>query len=138
MDPIKVTNSEAYQKAMGKAATLANNAPSVLMLLGKTSRKVKMLAGTIAIAGSLGTDLGTIFHMVQSYFKGEYKQVPYGTLVKLLTGILYFVFIVDLIPDFIPIIGLMDDAAIVAWIIKSVKHDVEEFKQWESLGERHN
>jgi uncharacterized membrane protein YkvA (DUF1232 family) len=38
---------------------------------------------------------------------------------------------VDLIPDFILTLGFVDDAALIGWIISSVKTDIDSFLQWE-------
>ena len=37
----------------------------------------------------------------------------------------------DLIPDFIPVIGYLDDAAVVALAVRSVKGDLDAFRAWE-------
>ena len=37
----------------------------------------------------------------------------------------------DLIPDFIPVAGIIDDVALIAWIYKSVQEDIEKFLEWE-------
>jgi len=37
----------------------------------------------------------------------------------------------DLIPDYIPVIGYLDDAAVVALAVKWIQDDIEEFRQWE-------
>ena len=38
----------------------------------------------------------------------------------------------DLIPDFIPVSGIIDDVALIAWIYKSVQEEIEKFLDWES------
>ena len=43
----------------------------------------------------------------------------------------YFIYPVDLIPDFIPISGIIDDVALIAWIYKSVDEDIQKFLEWE-------
>jgi uncharacterized membrane protein YkvA (DUF1232 family) len=39
---------------------------------------------------------------------------------------------VDLIPDFLLGFGFIDDAALIGWILGSVKSDIERFIDWET------
>jgi len=47
-------------------------------------------------------------------------------------AVLYFVMPVDLIPDLLGPIGLMDDAAIIATVVGSVRDELKRFRTWES------
>ena len=38
---------------------------------------------------------------------------------------------IDLIPDFIPGIGFIDDAAVIAFTITSIHKDLDKFREWE-------
>jgi uncharacterized membrane protein YkvA (DUF1232 family) len=35
------------------------------------------------------------------------------------------------IPDFIPVIGYLDDAVVVGWLIMSIQADINRFLEWE-------
>jgi len=37
---------------------------------------------------------------------------------------------VDLIPDWIPGIGLLDDVAVLAWVVNSLERELDAFKAW--------
>ena len=53
--------------------------------------------------------------LVRSYVKKEYREIPFGTIVAIVAALAYFVSPIDILPDFIPGIGYIDDAAIVAF-----------------------
>jgi hypothetical protein len=42
-----------------------------------------------------------------------------------------FISPLDLIPDTIPGVGLLDDAVVVGRVIKSVRKELEQFRAWE-------
>ena len=69
--------------------------------------------------------------IVESYSSGKYTYVPWKSIALIVAGILYFIYPVDLIPDFIPISGIIDDVALIAWIYKSVDEDIQKFLEWE-------
>ena len=46
--------------------------------------------------------------------------LPRGVRIRLLLLVAYLISPIDLIPDFIPVVGYADDAIIVAWVLRSV------------------
>ena len=38
----------------------------------------------------------------------------------------------DLIPDFIPVAGLVDDAAVIAFVVARIRVDLDAFMAWEA------
>jgi uncharacterized membrane protein YkvA (DUF1232 family) len=77
-------------------------------------------------------DLMTMIRMIQAYAKREYRAVPWGTMAVIIGGVVYFVSPVDLIPDPIPVVGFLDDAAVLALIIAQVRADLDDFLVWET------
>lgn len=53
------------------------------------------------------------------------------TIVSLAAALLYIVSPIDLMPDFIPGIGLIDDAAVLALLLHSIAQDLAAFRVWE-------
>jgi uncharacterized membrane protein YkvA (DUF1232 family) len=49
-------------------------------------------------------------------------QLPRGVRVRLGLGMAYLLSPIDLIPDFIPVLGYADDAIVIALILRSVAH----------------
>ena len=45
------------------------------------------------------------------------KEVPFGAKVMLVSGAIYLVSFIDLIPDLIPFLGLLDDVIIVPLLV---------------------
>ena len=54
------------------------------------------------------------------------------TLLVIVAGILYFVLPIDVIPDFIVGAGLLDDVAVLTWVLNSVKPVLDDFGEWET------
>ncbi|MGD9202638.1 MAG: YkvA family protein [Chitinispirillia bacterium] len=53
------------------------------------------------------------------------KEVPVEYKVKLGIAIVYFISPIDLIPDFIPVLGYLDDIAVTAYILNNLLNNVE-------------
>src|SRR5690606_6959912 len=41
---------------------------------------------------------------------------------------------IDFVPDFIPVVGLLDDISLLAWFMTSIKEEIDKFADWEAAG----
>lgn len=81
--------------------------------------------------GDLRADLPVLLRLARLWGTREYRAIPWKSIVSVVAALLYFVSPVDLIPDLIPFLGFIDDAAIVAYVLKSLKTDIDAFRTWE-------
>lgn len=103
--------------------------PSRLRSLSEKA-KTKMREHSDQI-GEIRNDLPILLRVVRAYARGEYRKLPWKTLVSIVGAVLYFVSPADLIPDFIPVVGYVDDAAVIALVLRGVRGDLEKFEAWE-------
>jgi uncharacterized membrane protein YkvA (DUF1232 family) len=68
--------------------------------------------------------------LLKDYMKGEYKQIPYGSVILTTAAVLYFVMPFDFVPDFISGLGFVDDLAVVTLAVKQIEADLEKYKDW--------
>lgn len=68
-----------------------------------------------------------LFELIRDYWKGEYKAVPWTSIAMAVGALVYFLSPVDLIPDFIPVVGYIDDAAVVGLAIKAIHGDLRTY-----------
>ena len=83
--------------------------------------------------GSLGRfieDLKLMFAIIGDYVTGEYREIPWYTIAAIAAALLYVLSPIDLIPDFIPVIGLSDDAAVVGACLLLVEKDLHRYRDW--------
>jgi uncharacterized membrane protein YkvA (DUF1232 family) len=72
-----------------------------------------------------------LLHNVRIAFamlKDSNYSLSWKTKTLLIAGLLYFLLPADLTPDFIPIIGYIDDAAVMTAIFKRIAHEVKSYK----------
>ena len=81
---------------------------------------------------NIWASLMSLCRMMRAWAKGEYKSLPWKTVVMALAAALYFLDPLDLVPDFIPGVGYLDDAVVLGFVIRSIQTDLGKFLDWES------
>ena len=127
----KAPDSKAFKKAKSKAEEYAKDPKKTKSLIEKAIKKTKGFKGSKGPLGKLWEDIQTIVRMLKAYFKGDYTAIPWETIVILIAAMIYVVMPFDLIPDFLLGWGLLDDAVVVAFVVRSVAADINKYRQWE-------
>jgi uncharacterized membrane protein YkvA (DUF1232 family) len=73
-----------------------------------------------------------LFSIVKDYASGNYKELPWTTIAAIIGSLLYIFSPIDLIPDFIPVVGLMDDAAVLGICLTGIAKDLKKYEIWKS------
>ena len=76
------------------------------------------------------------FSMLKDFFIKKYTEVPVGTIMAIVGSLLYVLSPVDIIPDFIPVVGYIDDAGIVALCMNFVRTDLEKYKKFKETDQK--
>jgi uncharacterized membrane protein YkvA (DUF1232 family) len=80
---------------------------------------------------SLWRDIGALLRLLRAWKNKTYTKLPKKTIIMALAALIYFVDPFDLIPDAIPIIGYIDDAAVLGLVMTAIRNDLEKFQEWE-------
>ena len=76
-------------------------------------------------------ELGKImFAMIKDIRKGNYKNVPWFTIATVVVSLLYVLNPMDVIPDFIPGVGFIDDVAVLTIGIGWIESDLHRYLDW--------
>lgn len=110
-----------------EAKDLVGNQQKIKGLLYKAIRKANLKKGTL---GEAWDQLHLFIDLVKSYSKGEYRDVSTSTIITVIGAILYFVSPLDLVPDFIIGLGILDDAAIIGYTLKKISTELDDFTKW--------
>lgn len=95
--------------------------------------KEESITSTIANSGFLKkyAKLGQImFMMIKDYRKGIYTKMPWFTIAAITTGLLYVFMPIDLIPDFIPGLGFLDDLTVLSFVTGWIETDLHKYLDW--------
>lgn len=111
-------------KIITKAQAVVQDAVRLNKLANDVQGKIKTHEGRIK---SFWMDLKSLQQMTLAWMRGEYREVPYRSVVSAVAALIYFVNPLDLVPDLL-LGGLIDDALVVGYVLSSVKSDLEKFQ----------
>jgi uncharacterized membrane protein YkvA (DUF1232 family) len=73
------------------------------------------------------------FEMLKDYKQKKYRNVPWKAIAMIVTALVYFLNPIDLIPDFMGVIGFTDDAIVLAFVFKSIRDELIKYCDWKGL-----
>ena len=123
-------DTEKAKKILDKnikdAERILGNPDELNAVLEQVSEKLK----NAPVIGNAIHDLPIMVGMVRGYITGTYKNVSPKVIASIVGSFLYFVKRKDLIPDSIPVIGVLDDLAVFALALQLVQPELKEFSAW--------
>ena len=127
----RIAHGALFTRLKDKAFSYLKD-PDKLRDLVHEARGKADAAGATGALKDMWQSLLALLRLLRAYANGQYRNVPAKSLILIVAGILYFVMPIDVIPDFIVGLGFLDDAAVLAWVVSSVKNVVTDFERWES------
>ena len=122
---MKQLNSKDIKKKFDSFVSYTEHDAQKVM---KNKEKIKgIVSGDVL--NSFLSDVKLFFYMLKDVLSGKYKQIPVGTVAAIIGTLLYVLSPADLIPDFIPGVGYLDDAAMLSLCLKFAKFDIEMYKK---------
>jgi uncharacterized membrane protein YkvA (DUF1232 family) len=130
----KVAESPIFKKIMARAEDYFKKPLRIKELLNDAYKKASEKKEFGTIAHEVWENLQILSRMIKASATGDYHGIPTPTIIGGVAVILYFLTPIDFIPDFIPVIGLLDDVSLLAWFMTSIKDEMNNFAEWEASG----
>ena len=115
-----------FDKSKEKAKKLLEDKDKMDRFLERLEKKL----AHIPVVGGILSEIPTLISLVKAFIEKKYLEIPIGSVIAIVGALIYFLSPVDLIPDLLPAIGLVDDAAVLTLAFKLVHDDVAEYKAW--------
>ena len=128
---INALDNRFFQVALQSASRILGKPGRIVMLLTTLGRKIAHTNFTKADGAQVKEQFFTLGRLLRAYASGDYRTIPWKSLLLIVAAILYFINPIDVIPDLLPIIGLSDDFAVLFTVYKSIGSDIEKFLEWE-------
>ena len=127
----RLSGNRFYQKAKEKASGIVGDKERMSALVSSSREKLQSINFEDSKISRLAVNLRVIIRIIKAYANGSYREMPWKSLLALVGGVVYFLMPLDLIPDFIPFTGFMDDFTVIMLLSGAFQQDIEDFLIWE-------
>ena len=126
----EVTESAAFRRAASEAEAYAGDPARLRKLIEDAIGKLNVIP-----RGPFGESwpyLLAMVRLIRDYHRAEYRDIAAPKLIAIISALIYFVSPFDVIPDYLPVLGHIDDAFVVSLALKSVRTELDMFMAWET------
>ena len=117
---------ELLDKGVEEAEEVIQNPSKVDEILLRLEAKLK----EVPAIGSTLADLPLMISMVKAWIKKEYTEVSPKVIACLVGAVIYLLKKKDLISDSIPIVGIVDDIAVLGLALKLSEPELKAYAEW--------
>lgn len=124
-------NNRFFEAALQKASRILGKPGRIILLLTTLVRKLQHTNVVNSDSVQVKAKFYTLGRLLRAYAHGEYREMPWKSLLLIVAAVLYFINPIDVLPDIMPLVGLTDDFAVLLMVYKSLAADIDRFLLWE-------
>ena len=132
---LQLSKNAIFNIFIGRATKLLGRPFKVIALLNETADKLASKDSKDNKFKQLFDVAATLVRLVRNYISGDYREVATGTIISGLAVLLYVLSPIDLVPDFIPVLGFLDDLSLISWFLGKFQGEIAKYRTWEDTRE---
>jgi len=125
----ELSKSLLFKTLSYRAAGFLSKPLLLFKIAQKAMKKADDDEGFNSMASGALSSLKDLVALIKAYANGTYRDVSTQNMILVVAAILYFLTPIDIVPDFIPLLGWLDDITIMGWVIKSIGDELTKFKE---------
>lgn len=128
---LKISRSAIFNVFVGRATKLLGKPFKVVAILNATADKLASKDSPDNKFRQLFDVAATLVRLVRNYISGDYRRIATSTIISGFAVLLYVLSPIDLIPDFIPVLGFLDDLSLISWFLGKFQNEITKYREWE-------
>ncbi|WP_400190636.1 YkvA family protein [Hymenobacter sp. B81] len=129
---LQISKNALFNVFLNRAARLLGRPFKAVLMLNEVADKLADQKSKKNKFAQLIDVMLTVVRMLRSYISGSYRQIETGTILSGLAVLLYTLSPIDLVPDFIPVLGFLDDLSLMSWFVGKFQGEITRFREWEA------
>ncbi len=126
MDLDKEKIQELLNESSSKVESIMKDTAALENILQSAEQKLKDIPGV----GQYAAKLPLMLSMIRSYMAKEYTEVSPKVVVSMVGALVYMLKGKDLIPDKFPLIGAVDDLAVLGLCLQLNDKELSAYANW--------
>ena len=119
-----------FDRYQSRAAKLARSPDQLRSLLAAAATKADGAGRFSARFTAVRSELNGFISLLRAWTSGDYRAISTKAVVTVAAAVLYFLTPLDLLPDFILGLGLIDDVAVIGYVFGAVREEIAAFERW--------
>ncbi len=119
-----------FDRFRRRAAEVTRSPDELRRLLGAALSKAERVGRLSARFAAVRGELNAFIALLGAWARGDYRDVSPKALVMVTAAVLYFLAPLDWVPDFILGLGLLDDVAVIGYVLGAVREEIAAFERW--------
>lgn len=129
---LQISKNALFNVFTSRAGKLLGKPFKALLVLNEVADKLASEESKDNKFKQLFDAAATLVRLIRAYVNGSYRDIRTGTIISGLAVLLYALSPIDLVPDFIPVLGFLDDLSLISWFIGKFQDEIRRFREWES------
>jgi len=129
---VEIIEEQELNNWKKKAEQYIDNPAKTDNLLAKVLRKADSSKQNEVISNILDK-IYLLFNLVKDWTNGNYRNISKTAIIAVIAGLIYFVTPIDVVPDIIAGLGLVDDAAVLGLIINQIDKELVRYQEWRKI-----
>lgn len=124
---MKIDFEGLIKSLTSRANAIFSDSDKIVDLLARTKTKLEENKEL----KSIFDDVRIIVELIKDYTNGVYRNLSKNSIILVIISLLYLINPLDIIPDML-FGGFIDDAAVIAYILKRISSELELYKEWKA------
>lgn len=125
-----ILDSKLFESLLEKASFLVTKNKKLSSLAIATLKKLVEAPNMKSLGFGIIKQLRLLANMIYFYAKGQYRDISKKSIAIVIAVISYFLMPFDLVPDFIPGLGYLDDITLIGWVFSTLAGEIQLFEKW--------
>ncbi len=126
----RILDSFLFEKILEKASFLITKNRKLSSVAIAALKKLIKTRSLSELGQGIMRQIKLLSSLTYFYAKGQYTDLSKRSMIIIVGSILYFILPIDLVPDFIPGMGYLDDITLIGWVFSTLSKEIDLFEKW--------
>lgn len=128
-----ISKTLIFRILIRRGGSMISHPYRMFMVGTKALNKFKEYDGVGHMSSSLASSGILLTKMIRASAIGSYTGLERTKIAMMIGAVIYFISPLDIIPDFLPFFGYLDDASLLAWLFSTLSEELAQFETWLKL-----